>query len=53
MKDEECTGYELSNCCGVWIFEDTDICSSCKEHCGNQCEDCEDKECENRKELEP
>jgi len=51
MKTDECTGYELSNCCGAWIFEDTDICSSCKEHCGNQCEDCEDAECENRKDL--
>jgi hypothetical protein len=23
----------LSNCCGAMIYEDTDICSWCKEHC--------------------
>ncbi len=22
-----------SNCCGVNIIEETDICSNCKEHC--------------------
>lgn len=24
---------KLSDCCGVYIYSDTDICSSCKEHC--------------------
>lgn len=23
----------LSECCGAKIYEDTDICSNCKEHC--------------------
>jgi hypothetical protein len=23
----------LSNCCGSEVYENTDICSSCKEHC--------------------
>ena len=24
---------ELSNCCGAPIYEDTDICTECKDHC--------------------
>lgn len=24
---------EFSNCCGAMIYEETDICSDCKEHC--------------------
>ena len=24
---------ELSECCGAEIYDDTDICSACKEHC--------------------
>ncbi len=24
---------EVSNCCGVQIVDETDICSKCKEHC--------------------
>ena len=24
---------EVSNCCGEPVYEDTDICSSCKDHC--------------------
>jgi hypothetical protein len=26
---------EISNCCGVGIYPDSDICSECKEHCGS------------------
>ena len=26
----------LSDCCGARIYEDTDICSACKEHCDPQ-----------------
>lgn len=29
-----------SNCCGAYIYDDTDICSACKEHC----EEMEDEE---------
>jgi hypothetical protein len=25
-----------SDCCGAEIYEDTDICSDCKEHCSEQ-----------------
>ena len=25
---------ELSDCCGAPIYEDTDICTECKDHCG-------------------
>jgi hypothetical protein len=28
-----------SDCCGAKIYEDTDICSACKEHCEPQEED--------------
>ena len=28
-----------SNCCGARIYEDTDICSACKEHCDPQDEE--------------
>ena len=24
---------DLSNCCQAMIYEDSDICSACKEHC--------------------
>jgi len=24
----------LSNCCGARMYDDSDICSDCKEHCG-------------------
>jgi RecJ-like exonuclease len=32
-----------SNCCGATVYEDTDICSDCKEHCAimDACEDCD------------
>jgi len=30
---------EVSDCCGAMIYEETDICSRCKEHCGVQDED--------------
>jgi len=23
----------VSNCCGAKVYEDTDLCSDCKEHC--------------------
>ena len=29
IEDEQPT----SECCGAYIYEDTDICSECKEHC--------------------
>ena len=25
---------KVSNCCGAEIYEETDLCSDCKEHCG-------------------
>jgi hypothetical protein len=39
---EDCKGFEESNCCGTYIYDESDICSSCKEHCSNACDDCED-----------
>lgn len=38
MKDEDLRGYimgnkkDISNCCGVEMIENTDLCSRCKEH---------------------
>lgn len=29
----------VSNCCGALIYEDTDICSECLEHCDKFRED--------------
>ena len=27
-------GYNMvSNCCGAVLYDDTDVCSDCKEHC--------------------
>ena len=27
-------GYNMvSNCCGASLYEETDVCSDCKEHC--------------------
>jgi hypothetical protein len=31
--EEEKLQEPLSDCCGAPIYEDTDICGSCKEHC--------------------
>ena len=33
FEDEEEEPIIVSNCCAVYIFEDTDICSNCREHC--------------------
>jgi len=32
----------ISNCCGALIYEDTDICSECLEHCDEEI--CEEEE---------
>ena len=37
----DCQSYNNSNCCDAEIYDETDVCSSCKEHCGTMCEDCE------------
>ena len=29
----------VSNCCGVSIIENTDLCSSCNNHCGIETEE--------------
>ncbi len=29
----------VSDCCGARIYDDTDICSDCHEHCGIEGED--------------
>ncbi len=38
---EECDGWQKSNCCWATIYQDSDICSDCKEHCETVCYDCE------------
>lgn len=44
----DCDLYNSSNCCGAPFWNDTDICSDCKEHADTACTDCEDKnECNN------
>jgi hypothetical protein len=39
----DCQGFQESSCCGAYIYDDSDICSNCKEHCGTVCEDCNEK----------
>jgi hypothetical protein len=39
---DDCDMKFLSECCGALIYTDTDICSECREHCGDACEDCPD-----------
>jgi len=39
--------YELSDCCGARIYDETDICSKCKEHCEPQ----QDEDSETFKDL--
>lgn len=34
----------ISNCCSASIYEDHDICSECKEHCGAIDVDSEDED---------
>ena len=48
---DECEGWSLSNCCGAIIYSDTDICTKCKEHCSNMCEDCIVEDCDDRVSL--
>ena len=33
VEDYELYSVNESNCCTALIYEDTDICSRCKEHC--------------------
>ena len=33
LDQEEADNTEVSNCCGAIIYDDSDICSDCKEHC--------------------
>jgi len=34
-RAESYTGYGevVSNCCGVYVIEETDLCSQCRKHC--------------------
>jgi len=48
---DNCRGYELSNCCDS-IINELSLCIYCKEHCDNQCYNCEHKEyCNNYEEI--
>ena len=31
--DDGCGYNIISDCCGAMVYDDTDICSDCKEHC--------------------
>ena len=33
----------ISNCCGAAVYDDSDICTDCKEHCEvmTECPDCD------------
>ena len=37
---DDCEVKSDSSCCGATILGE-DICSDCKEHCSDSCEDCE------------
>lgn len=39
---DDCDMKNMSVCCGAKIYDDTDICSDCREHTSGYCEDCED-----------
>ena len=41
---EGCEGFRTSDCCGADCDPDILICMQCREHCGTQCEECEDKQ---------
>ena len=30
---------QVSDCCGAEVYDDHDICSECKDHCGREDED--------------
>ena len=48
MKDQDCNGWELSDCCNAPTDTDILICSDCKEHCGLMCDECDEKhDCKN------
>lgn len=52
-ESQECTDYNCSNCCGAVICDDTDVCSSCKDHCSSACLICEIYDiCENEHKAE-
>ena len=41
MKEDECDLHNKSNCCNAPMYDDTDVCSQCVEHCDTACNDCE------------
>lgn len=49
-KDDEddlckgCDGFKTSDCCGAKCDPDLLLCHDCHEHCGTQCDECENKE---------
>ena len=36
-----CDLHGTSNCCNAPMYDDTDVCSQCIEHCDDTCNDCE------------
>ena len=41
MKEDECDLHNKSNCCNAPLYDNTDVCSQCVEHCDTACNDCE------------
>jgi len=38
----------VSDCCGETVYEDHDICSSCKDHCGSELANLDDFDWESK-----
>ena len=36
---------KISDCCGSLVYDDTDICTDCKEHCTPVCPICLEENC--------
>jgi len=45
-KIDACDGWRTSDCCGAAVDPDILICGDCRDHCGTQCDDCPEEDCE-------
>lgn len=52
-EQENCNGFERSNCCDARLNTDMGLCSDCHDHAETQCADCEEANgCENFKTMD-
>ena len=48
-EKSKCMGFQLSNCCGSHINPDSRLCVDCGKESGNECSECPEHKCPNRR----